>query len=66
MSTEERQLAAIMFTDMVGYSAMAQRDEALALIPVREQADQCVLGIPMVTLLPIPYSPFFSVRVRTQ
>ena len=33
MSTEERQLAAIMFTDMVGYSAMAQRDEALAPIP---------------------------------
>jgi len=65
MNTEERQLE-LMFTAMVGYSAMAQRDEALALIPVREQADQCVLGIPMVTLLPIPYSPFFSVRVRTQ
>src|SRR2546425_4819827 len=29
--TEHRKLAAIMFTDMVVYSAMAQRNEALAL-----------------------------------
>jgi TolB-like protein/tetratricopeptide (TPR) repeat protein len=37
MVESERRLAAIMFTDMVGYTSLAQRDEALSLVLVDEQ-----------------------------
>jgi adenylate cyclase len=37
MSIGQRRLAAIMFTDMVGYTLMAQRNEALSLALVEEQ-----------------------------
>jgi len=37
MSGEQRRLAAIMFTDMVGYTAIGQRNESLSLALVEEQ-----------------------------
>src|SRR5947209_20571014 len=36
---EQRKLAAIMFTDMVGYSALAQRDDKLALELLEEHRE---------------------------
>ena len=35
--TEIRRLAAIMFTDMVGFSATTQRDETLAMALLSDQ-----------------------------
>jgi adenylate cyclase len=37
MGEQRRRLATIMFTDMVGYSAIAQRDESLAFNLLEEQ-----------------------------
>lgn len=37
MSQGQRRLAAIMYTDMVGYTALAQRNESLSLVLVEEQ-----------------------------
>ena len=42
--TEQRKLAAIMFTDMVGFSALSQRSEALAL-ELLEEHRRIVRGI---------------------
>ncbi len=44
MAAERRRLAAMMLTDMVGFSAITQRDERLALRLLREQ-DRLVLPI---------------------
>jgi len=37
--TEQRRLAAIMFTDMVGYSALSQRDSKVAVELLEEHRE---------------------------
>src|SRR6516165_3338670 len=39
VNAEQRKLAAIMFTDMVGYSALSQRDDKLALELLEEHRE---------------------------
>jgi class 3 adenylate cyclase len=43
-ASEQRKLAAIMFTDMVGYSTLSQRDDKLAL-ELLEEHRQLLRGI---------------------
>ncbi|MBI3414159.1 MAG: adenylate/guanylate cyclase domain-containing protein [Verrucomicrobia bacterium] len=54
-STEQRKLAAIMFTDMVGYSALSQRNEKLA---------QELLEEHRALLLPL-FPKFNGVEIKT-
>ncbi len=53
--TEQRKLAAIMFTDLVGYSALAQRNEALALELLEEHRQ----------LLRLAFSKFQGHEIKT-
>ncbi|HWY49844.1 MAG TPA: adenylate/guanylate cyclase domain-containing protein [Chthoniobacterales bacterium] len=54
-ATEQRKLAAIMFTDMVGYSALSQRDDKLALELLEEHRE----------LLREIFSPFNGNEIKT-
>src|SRR5438128_11932336 len=54
-STEQRKLAAIRFTDMVGYSALSQRDDKLALALLEEHRQ----------LLREIYPPLNGIEIKT-
>jgi adenylate cyclase len=54
-NTEQRKLAAIMFTDMVGYSALSQRDDALAQQLLEEHRQ----------LLRAIFSRFHGIEIKT-
>src|SRR4051812_6984300 len=54
-NAEQRRLAAIMFTDMVGYSALAQRDDQLALELLEEHR----------RLLRENFSRFYCTEIKT-
>jgi hypothetical protein len=62
--TEQRRLAAIMFTDMVGYSALAQRDEAMALELLERAAEN--RDDPPVWLAVDPYWKDLRPHLRVQ
>ncbi len=50
ITPDDRRLAAIMFIDMVGYSALAQRNDRLALELLEEHRGLAAIMFPHKTL----------------